>query len=171
MRCSVCRPLGGHLIVPRLFQQTPIGPFTGSTIKPKIGLTPVLRAGMGMTDALLDLFPYVPFLSRRAGPTAVARIVAPDVPHHPTQTSPRVPPRHLQGEGVAAARRMYVPHSESRSGARQLCGSRERRGTDYSKLPPNPTVEQVFLLDPLIATGGTACAAMNMIVEWGIPGE
>ena len=42
---------------------------------------------------------------------------------------------------------------------------------DYSKLPPNPTVDQVFLLDPLIATGGTACAAMNMILEWGIPGK
>jgi len=29
----------------------------------------------------------------------------------------------------------------------------------------------VFLLDPLIATGGTACAALAMIVDWGIPGE
>jgi len=29
----------------------------------------------------------------------------------------------------------------------------------------------VFLLDPLIATGGTACAALAMIVEWGIPGK
>ena len=36
---------------------SPVGPFTGSTIKPKIGLTPVLRAGLGMTDALLNIFP------------------------------------------------------------------------------------------------------------------
>jgi uracil phosphoribosyltransferase len=28
-------------------------------IKPRIALTPVLRAGLGMTDALLTLFPYV----------------------------------------------------------------------------------------------------------------
>jgi uracil phosphoribosyltransferase len=42
--------------------------------------------------------------------------------------------------------------------------------TDYSKLPPSPPVDQVFLLDPLIATGGTACAALGMIVDWGIPG-
>lgn len=41
---------------------------------------------------------------------------------------------------------------------------------DYSKLPPSPPIDQVFLLDPLIATGGTACAALGMIVEWGIPG-
>ena len=26
------------------------------------------------------------------------------------------------------------------------------------------------MLDPLIATGGTAIAALNMITEWGIPG-
>ncbi|KAG6327658.1 hypothetical protein ID866_11431, partial [Astraeus odoratus] len=36
--------------------QTPIAPFTGSVIKPRIGLTPILRAGLGMTDALLSLF-------------------------------------------------------------------------------------------------------------------
>lgn len=40
---------------------------------------------------------------------------------------------------------------------------------DYSKLPPNPNVDIVYVLDPLIATGGTAVAAMNMIVDWGIP--
>jgi uracil phosphoribosyltransferase len=42
--------------------------------------------------------------------------------------------------------------------------------TDYSKLPPSPPVDSVFVLDPLIATGGTAIAALNMITEWGIPG-
>lgn len=29
----------------------------------------------------------------------------------------------------------------------------------------------VYLLDPLIATGGTAVAALTMIVDWGIPVE
>ena len=41
---------------------------------------------------------------------------------------------------------------------------------DYSKLPPSPPIDHVFLLDPLIATGGTACAALAMIDDWGIPG-
>ncbi|THH01875.1 hypothetical protein EW026_g886 [Hermanssonia centrifuga] len=27
----------------------------------------------------------------------------------------------------------------------------------------------IYLLDPLIATGGTAVAAMNMILDWGVP--
>lgn len=43
--------------------------------------------------------------------------------------------------------------------------------SDYSKLPPSPPVDKVFLLDPLIATGGTACAALAMIVDWGISGK
>ncbi|KAK7470793.1 hypothetical protein VKT23_002211 [Stygiomarasmius scandens] len=40
---------------------------------------------------------------------------------------------------------------------------------DYSKLPPVPPVDMVYLLDPLIATGGTALAALAMIIDWGIP--
>jgi uracil phosphoribosyltransferase len=43
--------------------------------------------------------------------------------------------------------------------------------SDYSKLPRDPPVDIVFLLDPLIATGRTACAALTMIVDWGIPGQ
>jgi len=39
----------------------------------------------------------------------------------------------------------------------------------YSKLPTTPDVDRVFLLDPLIATGGTICAALQMIVDWGFP--
>ncbi|KAI0723059.1 armadillo/beta-catenin/plakoglobin [Earliella scabrosa] len=97
--------------------QTPIAPFTGTKIKPKIGLTPILRAGMGMTDALLNLFP-------------AARVY------------------HL---GIFREKVSLQPVEY------------------YAKLPPNPTVDQLFLLDPLIATGGTACAAMNMITEWGVP--
>jgi len=39
----------------------------------------------------------------------------------------------------------------------------------YSKLPENVDVDLVYIVDPLIATGGTACAAISMIVEWGVP--
>lgn len=42
---------------------------------------------------------------------------------------------------------------------------------DYSKLPSTPNVDLVYLLDPLIATAGTAIAALNMITDWGIPSE
>jgi len=96
--------------------ETPVGPFTGTVIKPKIGLTPILRAGLGMTDALLSLFPDAPIY-------------------------------HL---GLFREKVTLQPVEY------------------YSKLPPRPPVEQVLLLDPLIATGGTACAALAMIVDWGI---
>jgi len=97
--------------------QTPIAPFTGSVIKPRIGLTPVLRAGLGMTDALLTLFPSASVY-------------------------------HL---GIFREKVSLQPVEY------------------YSKLPANPTMDLVFLLDPLIATGGTAVAALNMITDWGVP--
>ncbi|KAF8639784.1 hypothetical protein AX17_001044 [Amanita inopinata Kibby_2008] len=97
--------------------QTPVGPFTGTVIKPRVGLTPILRAGIAMTDALLTLFPAAPVY-------------------------------HL---GLFREKVTLQPVEY------------------YSKLPPSPPVDQVFVLDPLIATGGTACAALAMIVEWGVP--
>jgi len=97
--------------------QSPIGPFTGTNIKPRIGLTPILRAGIAMTDALLTLFPSAPVY-------------------------------HLGifREKVTLQAVEY-----------------------YSKLPPTPPVDKVFLLDPVIATGNTACAALAMIIDWGVP--
>jgi len=99
--------------------ETPVAPFTGSRIKPRIGLTPILRAGLGMTDALLKLFPSAPVY-------------------------------HL---GLYREKVTLQPVEY------------------YSKLPPSPPIDQVFLLDPLIATGGTACAALGMIEDWGIPAK
>jgi len=37
--------------------QSPIATFEGEFIAPRIGLVPILRAGIGMTDAALDMFP------------------------------------------------------------------------------------------------------------------
>ncbi|KAL9712827.1 hypothetical protein Ac2012v2_004065 [Leucoagaricus gongylophorus] len=97
--------------------QTPISAFQGRRIKAKVGLTPVLRAGLGMTDALLSLYPDAPVY-------------------------------HL---GLFREKATLQPVEY------------------YSKLPPSPPCDQIFLLDPLIATGGTAIAALTMVVEWGIP--
>ncbi|KZT72722.1 PRTase-like protein [Daedalea quercina L-15889] len=97
--------------------QTPIGTFTGTAVKPNIGLAPILRAGLGMTDALLNLFP-------------AAQVF------------------HL---GIFREKVTLQPVEY------------------YSKLPSNTTVDIVYLLDPLIATGGTASAALQMLVDWGMP--
>lgn len=40
---------------------------------------------------------------------------------------------------------------------------------DYSKLPSEPPIDECWILDPLIATGGTAVSALHMIAEWGVP--
>jgi hypothetical protein len=53
----------------------------------------------------------------------------------------------------------------------QLPLNAEAGFSDYSKLSSAPPVDAVFLLDPLVATGGTACAALSMLLDWGIPGE
>lgn len=34
-------------------QQSPLSQFEGHTIKSRVGLTPILRAGLGMTDAMV----------------------------------------------------------------------------------------------------------------------
>ncbi|KAG8744875.1 hypothetical protein FRC10_009245 [Ceratobasidium sp. 414] len=102
------RPVAGN---------TPVAEFTGSTIAPRIGITPILRAGLGMTDAMLSLFPNA-----------------------------RVYHIGLFREKVSLQPVEY-----------------------YSKLPNSPTVDKVFVVDPLIATGGTAVAAVHMILDWGIP--
>lgn len=35
----------------------------------------------------------------------------------------------------------------------------------YQKLPSRPTVDVLYVLDPLVATGGTAVAAVTMLVS------
>lgn len=76
--------------------------------------------------------------------------------------------RAVQGEDKPAARRMYVDT--------KLCIVRLEIISfyfiaDYSKLPSQVTVDVCYLLDPLIATGGTACAALQMLLDWGLPSE
>ncbi|GAA99882.1 hypothetical protein E5Q_06585 [Mixia osmundae IAM 14324] len=97
--------------------RTPIAPYTGAAIASRVGIMPILRAGIGMTEALLDLFPDAPVY-------------------------------HL---GIYRDQ-MTLDAVEY-----------------YQKLPPEPEVDTVFILDPLIATGGTAIAAINAAYDWGVP--
>ena len=38
----------------------------------------------------------------------------------------------------------------------------------YNKLPSEPTVSVVFVLDPMLATGGSAVATVDIVKKWGI---
>src|SRR5262245_48023222 len=37
--------------------ETPLGPMTAATLEPRVGLIPILRAGLGMVGAMLELLP------------------------------------------------------------------------------------------------------------------
>merc|ERR1711957_357982 len=41
----------------------------------------------------------------------------------------------------------------------------------YSKLPDNIKAQTVLLLDPMLATGGSAIAAIDVLVKAGVPAE
>ncbi len=38
----------------------------------------------------------------------------------------------------------------------------------YNKLPVEPTVSVVLILDPMLATGGSAVATVNVLKRWGV---
>ncbi|KAJ2617707.1 hypothetical protein H4S08_000215 [Coemansia sp. RSA 1365] len=39
----------------------------------------------------------------------------------------------------------------------------------YNKLPRKCSADECFVLDPMIATGGTADAAIQILLSWGVP--
>ncbi|CAO1614306.1 unnamed protein product [Sympodiomycopsis kandeliae] len=100
--------------------KAPLREFEGEEISDRIGIVPILRAGLGMVSSTLNLLPIS---------TSVLHI-------------------GLFREKISLQPVEY-----------------------YSKLPSVPNVSQILILDPLIATGGTAIACINMIIDWGIPIE
>ena len=94
---------------------TPLGPADGHVVKTDVVVVPVLRAGLGMLDAVLELLP-----SARVGHIGLQR-----------------------DEATAIASRYY------------------------SKLPANVADSFVLMIDPMLATGGSAAAAIDLIKAAG----
>lgn len=94
---------------------TPLADAPGRTVGITVGLVPILRAGLGMAQAMLDLLPE-------------ARVW------------------HLG---------LYRDHETLRP------------VTYYNKLPPRPNVDLAILIDPMLATGGSAVAACEILKNWG----
>ena len=94
---------------------TPLGPADGRVVKTDVVVVPVLRAGLGMLDAVLELLP-----SARVGHIGLQR-----------------------DEATAIASRYY------------------------SKLPPTIADSFVLMIDPMLATGGSAAAAIDLIKAAG----
>lgn len=95
--------------------QTPIELTEGAQLADRIGLVPILRAGLGMVDAMLELMP-------------TAQVW------------------HL---GLFRDERTLRPVEY------------------YNKLPDHSTVDLCLILDPMLATGGSATAAIEVLKDWG----
>jgi uracil phosphoribosyltransferase len=95
--------------------RTPLAKAGGFRLQREVVLVPVLRAGLGMLDSILQLIPHarVGFIGLKREETTL-------------------------------------------------------RATSYHKsLPPDLTPFEVILIDPMLATGGSAVAAMDLLSELG----
>jgi len=95
--------------------QTPLETMEGRELADRIGLVPILRAGLGMVDAMLELMP-------------TAQVW------------------HL---GLFRDERTLRPVEY------------------YNRLPDSATVDLCLILDPMLATGGSATAAIEVLKRWG----
>ena len=96
---------------------TPLTTMTGRRLSQQIGLVPILRAGLGMVDPVLNLIP-----------------------------SAEVWHLGLYRDEATALPVQY-----------------------YSKLPATDPVDVGMVLDPMLATGGSATAALEALQAWGVP--
>lgn len=96
--------------------QTPLAPYAGYELQAQIGLIPILRAGLGMVDPILDM----------------------------------IPTAHVWHLGLYRDHETLQPVSY------------------YNKLPPQVDVDICLVLDPMLATGGSASAAITVLKRWGV---
>jgi uracil phosphoribosyltransferase len=96
--------------------RTPLAECAGQRLVESIGLVPILRAGLGMAEAILELVP-------------AAQVW------------------HLG---------LYRDHETLKP------------VTYYSKLSPKPDIDVCFVLDPMLATGGSALATLDLLKRWGL---
>jgi uracil phosphoribosyltransferase len=95
--------------------RTPIEEMAAAELADRIGLVPILRAGLGMVDAMLELMPTAEVW-------------------------------HL---GLFRDERTLQPVEY------------------YNKLPDSASVDLCLILDPMLATGGSATAAIDVLKKWG----
>ena len=94
---------------------TPLAEYRGVEIGDRIGLVPILRAGIGMVDAVLEL----------------------------------IPTAHVWHLGLYRDHKTLEPVAY------------------YNRLPSQPEIDLCLILDPMLATGGSATAAVDVLKAWG----
>jgi uracil phosphoribosyltransferase len=95
---------------------TPMGDALGSKADEKIGLVPIMRAGMGLLEGVMELLPDVQVW-------------------------------HI---GLYRDEKTLRPVQY------------------YNKLPTEATVQVCIVLDPMLATGGSATATIDILKKWGV---
>jgi uracil phosphoribosyltransferase len=95
---------------------TPLAQTQGAHVGASVGLVPILRAGLGMVDGILEFLPE-------------ARVY------------------HL---GLFRDEKTLEPVEY------------------YSKFSGHKPVDIAFVLDPMLATGGSACVAIARLKKWGV---
>jgi uracil phosphoribosyltransferase len=95
---------------------TPLADCAALRLGVRIGLVPILRAGLGMAEAILELIPEAQVW-------------------------------HLG---------LYRDHQTLRP------------VTYYNNLPPEARIDVCYVVDPMLATGGSAVAAISILRDWGV---
>jgi uracil phosphoribosyltransferase len=96
--------------------QTPMGLAHGAELQEKIGLVPILRAGLGMVEGIWELMPSAEVW-------------------------------HI---GLYRDEKTLKPVQY------------------YNKLPLEPRVAICLIVDPMLATGGSAVATVDILKNWGV---
>jgi uracil phosphoribosyltransferase len=96
--------------------ETPLTRMTAQALAQRIGLIPILRAGLGMVDPILNLIP------------------------------------------TAEVWHLGLYRDETTA----------RPVEYYSKLPQSKPVDVALVVDPMLATGGSATAALATLQRWGV---
>ncbi len=96
--------------------ETPLALTNGMELLQKVGLVPILRAGLGMVEGVWGLMPSAEVW-------------------------------HI---GIYRDEKTLKPVEY------------------YNKLPIEPTVSVCLVLDPMLATGGSAVATINVLKKWGV---
>lgn len=111
----LCYEATADLNTTPLTVESPLGTAEGVEMLDKVGLIPVLRAGLGMVEGIWEMMPGAEVW-------------------------------HI---GLYRDERTLKPVSY------------------YNKLPTSPTVQVCFVLDPMLATGGSAVATVDLLKKWG----
>lgn len=120
-----------------------------------------------LADELVTLLAYEATRGVRVAPHEIVTPVAPAVGVHLTTPKPLVVPILRAGLGMLDGMTRLLPTAEVGFLGMVRDETTLQATTYANRLPDDLSGRQVYLLDPMLATGGTLVAAMNFAFERG----